>query len=344
MRPVEQLETRRLLTAFTASSVAELVGDINAANAAGGANTITLTPGAVFNLTSADNDFAWEPTGLPVIAAANDLTIVGNGGTIQRSTAAGTPAFRLLAVGIGGSLTLNDLTLSNGVASPSPTVASFGDGGAVNNQGTLGLARVTVKNCVARGASGIAYPGFGGGIYSWGTLTITDSAIVNNQAIGGDSYADAFHSMSGGEGRGGGVYVGAGTAVLTNTTITSNVARGGNGADGYRLRKVSGDYPFPTERPAGNGGDALGGGVFASTGAAVTLRGTAVTANTATGGSPGKSTAGQPKGANGAGRGGGIYIYSGSSAGLDAFTRANTKNNTASTSDNDIFGSFSILA
>jgi len=46
MRPIEPLETRRLLTAFTASSVAELIGDINAANAAGGENTITLAPGA----------------------------------------------------------------------------------------------------------------------------------------------------------------------------------------------------------------------------------------------------------------------------------------------------------
>lgn len=49
------------------------------------------------------------------------------------------------------------------------------------------------------------------------------------------------------------------------------------------------------------------------------------------------------KGPAGAGRGGGIYISSGASVGLDAFTQANTKNNTASTSDNDIFGSFTLI-
>jgi hypothetical protein len=55
MKQVELLESRRLLASFTASSVAELVGDINAANAAGGANTITLAAGAAFSLTAVDN-------------------------------------------------------------------------------------------------------------------------------------------------------------------------------------------------------------------------------------------------------------------------------------------------
>jgi hypothetical protein len=51
-----------------------------------------------------------------------------------------------------------------------------------------------------------------------------------------------------------------------------------------------------------------------------------------------------PAGVDGKGQGGGIYISLGASAGLDAFTQANTRTNTASTSDNDIFGSFTILA
>src|SRR3954465_12151053 len=96
MRNVEQLEARRLLASFTASSVAELVGDINAANAAGASNTITLAPAATFTLTAGDN-YNPNPNGLPAVAAGNDLTILGNGDTIQRSTATGTPAFRLFA-------------------------------------------------------------------------------------------------------------------------------------------------------------------------------------------------------------------------------------------------------
>ena len=38
-----------------------------------------------------------------------------------------------------------------------------------------------------------------------------------------------------------------------------------------------------------------------------------------------------------------VKLTSAASAGLDAFTQANTRSNTASTSDNDIFGTFTIL-
>src|SRR4051794_14077063 len=102
MRPIEPLEARRLLTAFTASSVAELIGDINAANATPGANTITLAPGAAFKLTAVNNTTD-GPNGLPVIAAGNALSIVGTGNTIQRGATGGTPAFRLFDVAAGGS-------------------------------------------------------------------------------------------------------------------------------------------------------------------------------------------------------------------------------------------------
>src|SRR5438128_2428950 len=147
---VEQLENRCLLSSFTAASVAELIVDINAANAAGGANTITLAAGSTFKLNAvADNNFG--PTGLPVIAAGDDLTIVGNGATIQRSTATGTPAFRLFAVALGGALAMNNLTLANGLGAPAPTVGARGKGGAIANEGTLSLNGVTVQNCIARG-------------------------------------------------------------------------------------------------------------------------------------------------------------------------------------------------
>ena len=43
------------------------------------------------------------------------ITIEGNGNTISRQ--AGSPDFRILAVAIGGNLTLNSATVSGGVAS-----------------------------------------------------------------------------------------------------------------------------------------------------------------------------------------------------------------------------------
>lgn len=330
MGPIEPLETRRLFASFTAASVADLISDINAANTAGGSNTITLAPATPFNLTAADN--VWDlPTGLPVVRAGNDLTIVGNGDTIQRSTAAGTPAFRLLVVATGGSLTLSNVTLSNGLASH-PTTGMDGPGGAVFSSGSLSLRGVTIQNCVAR-ATYLGLPSWGGGIYSSGVLTIADSAIRNNQALGLAGVADPSTWIGGSAALGGGLYVAGGTATLTNTTVSSNLARGGDGAAGG-FGKGLGAWP------GSPGGDGSGGGIYVAGNATVTLRGTAVTQNVAQGGTAGKSIKGQPKSADGAGRGGGIYIVPGALVGLDAFTQANTRPNTASTSDNDILGSF----
>jgi hypothetical protein len=100
---LELLEDRTVPSNFTASNVTELIADINAANALGGSNTITLVVGTTFTLTAVDNT-SDGATGLPVIAANDNLTLVGNGDVIQRSTARGTPAFRLLDVAAGASL------------------------------------------------------------------------------------------------------------------------------------------------------------------------------------------------------------------------------------------------
>ena len=338
MRQVEPLETRRLLASFTAASVPELIGDINAANAAGGSNTITLMPAATFTLDAVDNTTD-GPTGLPVILAGNDLTIVGNGATLQRSTARGAPAFRLLDVAAGASLTLNDLTLSNGLA-----LDSSGTGGAVRSLGNLSLTRVTVQNCTAQ-ATSVNGPAFGGGIFSGGAsavLTIADSTIRGNLALGRDGVAitSSYQATGGGSAYGGGVYAYGSTASLTNVTIDSNVARGGAGASGFTTRYFS----LHLGIRGGPGGDAYGGGIYATATTAVELRGTTVTRNAATGGTGGNSPKGLDKGADGTGRGGGIYVAAPTPVGLDAFTQANTKSNTASTGDNDIFGSYAVLA
>ena len=73
------------------------------------------------------------------------------------------------------------------------------------------------------------------------------------------------------------------------------------------------------------------------------LRGTTITQNSATGGPGGNSPKGLPNGADGMGQGGGIYIGPSALVSLDSFTQSHASGNSASTSDNDIFGSFSIL-
>ncbi len=63
-------------------SAVGLIADINAANSAGGSNTINLSPG-VYDLTTIDN-FWYGPNGLPAINS--NLTIHGNGAAIQRDS------------------------------------------------------------------------------------------------------------------------------------------------------------------------------------------------------------------------------------------------------------------
>src|SRR5262245_22607390 len=79
--------------------VAGLIKAINEANANPGADTISLAANGTYTLTAMDN--AWYgPNGLPPIAS--DITIEGNGATIQRDTGAGTPKFRLFYISGGG--------------------------------------------------------------------------------------------------------------------------------------------------------------------------------------------------------------------------------------------------
>ena len=166
---LESLEGRTLMSglSLTAASVSDLIADINAANTAGGANTITLAaPTTSPYVLTAVNNSTNGPTGLPMIAANDNLTIVGNGDTIERSTAVGALDFRLLAVASGGSLTLENLTLQGGYD-------ATGDGGAICNCGTLVLSGVTVQDNDALGG--------GGGIYSYlGSVTLEGGTIVQS--------------------------------------------------------------------------------------------------------------------------------------------------------------------
>jgi hypothetical protein len=337
---LEPLEDRTVPSSFTAANVSDLIADINAANAAGGSNTITLVAGTTFNLTEVNNTTDGA-TGLPVIAAKDSLSIVGNGDTIQRSTASGSPTFRLFDVASGASLSLANMTLQGGVevtynvSSPNGTFGPLAAGGAIFNQGSLSLNGVTLQNNSALGNNGPTYSeALGGGIYSMsGSLTLTACTIQGNQAVGGDAAAPVG---SGGAAKGGGVYVFGGSASIANVILQNNSAQGGKGGPSEKICGYG-----RCERRAGAGGQAFGGGMCAdglfSSPATVSLHNCIVTSNSATGG-----PSGGRGGSEGVGYGGGLLLAPNILACLDAFTVAHTMNNKATTSGPDIYGSYTI--
>ena len=95
--------------------VVGLVAAMNTANGNGQSNTINLAAGGTYTLTVIDNGatyFYTGPNGLPYING--QMTINGNGATIQRSSVPGTPNFRIFE--IYGDVTLIGLTIQGGSA------------------------------------------------------------------------------------------------------------------------------------------------------------------------------------------------------------------------------------
>jgi hypothetical protein len=295
-RPIlEALEDRTVPSNFTAATVSDLIADINAANLAGGSNTITLVAGNIFNVEVANNTTDGM-NGLPVIAANDNLTIVGNGDYVFGwDLASGQAPYRLFDVALGASLTIENASLDRGYAYGSSVSA---EGGAILNRGALTLNAVLIGDSQAVGGN-YDYPpesGAGGGIYSSGSLTLEGGTqFVGNEARGTTGgYRAAKNGWSygvpGGDGLGGAVYVAGGTATLDTVTLQSNWAIGGDGGEGTKSLAA--------------GGLGKGGALYVAAGT-VTLTGVTLSSNWAIGG------IGNP---GGNGYGGALYVAGGTVA------------------------------
>jgi hypothetical protein len=177
---------------------AALVAAIEAANGNGEADTLNLEAGCTYGLTEVNNN-ADGPNGLPSITS--EIVINGNGATIERSDT--SPEFRIFHVAAEGNLTLNELTVRNGVASGGGLGSN---GGGISNWGTTSLHNSTVRDnhCIWGG----------GGVANAGTLELANSTITHNSA--GDL--------------GGGIANATGGVVdLINSTVTQNSAGSGGG-------------------------------------------------------------------------------------------------------------------
>ena len=174
----------------TITTAANLIAAVNQAESANcpGADVIDLD-GQSITFTSASGD-----TALPTITSS--LSIIN--GTLNRVSSS---SFRFLLVDASGSLTLEDLTVSNGLG---PATGDVG-GGAVLNRGRLSVAGVEFLENSA-GADGD-----GGAIRNEGTLAMSDSEIRLGDA------------------RAGGAVDNAGTATILRTSLYDNDASNGAG-------------------------------------------------------------------------------------------------------------------
>jgi hypothetical protein len=172
------------------------------------------------------------------------LTIDGPGATqltIQRSTANGTPAFRIFAIlwtNAHIAATIRGLTISNGNA------ADIG-GGILTNVRTL-----TIDHCVISGNSA---PSGGGGVCNAGSygdpsvINVIHSTISGNSSTNGGGAHIAGRGFYGFQG---------GKMTITNSTVSGNVATSsGGGISNY------GDLTVAGSTISGNSAS-LGGGVM----------------------------------------------------------------------------------
>jgi predicted outer membrane repeat protein len=378
---LEALEDRMLPSTYNAATTRDLIADINAANTGGGTNTIVLTAptSSPYVLTKVDNK-ADGANGLPVIAGkqSDNLTIVGNGDTIERSTASNTRSFRLFDVGSGSSLTVENVTLQGGLASGSGAAA---DGGAIYNQGTLTLDGATVQNNAAQGNGGGIYSSgatvtlsnttlssnsadYGGGICSSGaTVTLSNTTLSSNRAVygGGISNSAVAMTVSGGDVSnnsasvdGGGIY-NQGTLVLSGVTVQKNVAEANYGSSGPASGggiwsngslTIENQSTIQFNSVVGTGtGSGYGGGICIA-------GGTADISNTTIGSPPAEGYAGNtalggydqftntyaPLGP-GAGYGGGVYV----GGGTVTFTNDTIESNSAGSYIDELFEGFDDL-
>ncbi|MBA4192194.1 MAG: hypothetical protein C0467_29835, partial [Planctomycetaceae bacterium] len=245
-----------------------------------------------------------EARGAVYVTGSSSLTI--NGATrIESNTATGGTG------GTGGRAGAPGLGYVVNAGLPGPTTSETGGTGGLASGAGLTILGGTATITGLQVRSNIAVGGAGGtgGQGSVGhdeiNLSDTDNSIPGGKAGNGGT---------GGSVQGGGVFVGAVTLSMTDTTISSNAATGGNGGAGGRGGEggdgagrnfyFSGGGAGSVGGNGGNGGGggaADGGGMYVSGSETITIRSTTIASNSVTAGSGGTGGAGGGGGTGGYG-------------------------------------------
>jgi hypothetical protein len=184
------------------------------------ANTITVTntndngPGSLRQALADANDgdtITFAVTG--TITLTSGELLVDKNVTISGPGAAslavdGNRATRVFHIGAGKTVSISDLTITNGI------VASGNGGGILNDHAILTILNSSVSGNHAHDAGGgISNDADNGGS---ATLTIMNSIVSGNSA--------GFGGQGGEGGEGGGIYNGSGTMTITNSSVSYNYA------------------------------------------------------------------------------------------------------------------------
>lgn len=232
-----------------ASALLSALRTANATNAPA-SSTICLQSNSTITLNAVEiTNASFGDILLPEIK--KDITIVGNGSTIQRD--ANGPDGRFTRILSTGKLTLDGLTLSGGKASGTSL------GGAVRlDSGTL-----VIKNSSTLSGNNASK---GGAIFNYqGTVQIENSVLSGNSAA-----------------QDGGAIYGLGTFTLTNVDVTQNTA--GNNGGGFHLYSVSPVFSQVTLTDVdiiSNTATLNGGGLLFTDGGTLTLNRGHITTNSA---------------------------------------------------------------
>ncbi|HEV1997341.1 MAG TPA: choice-of-anchor Q domain-containing protein, partial [Candidatus Dormibacteraeota bacterium] len=142
-----------------------------------------------------------------------------NGATITRG---GAKPLRMFHVQRGGNLTLQNVTVTNGL-----TVNNVGGAGVFNDLGKLTITASTISGNKATATTasltGKGTDATGGGIATTGTTTITNSVVTGNRALsasakaGNTTIGEPFAT-------GGGIAAKGGVLKVVNSTISQNAA------------------------------------------------------------------------------------------------------------------------
>ena len=196
-------------------------------------NVIELQAGVVYQLTDCSELDVNFNSGF-------NLTLNGNGATIQQTCPAAADARVLRFLGFAKTFTMNDTTLTG-------ANATSGGGGieAGNDAVSIVINRSTITGNTAT---------FGAGVATAGSLTVRNSTISGNTASVGD---------------GGGLRTFNDPITLINSTVTGNHASTGGGGLWSTQSNVVLVYSTVTGNTAATGANVQAGGTISSFGSVV---------------------------------------------------------------------------